>query len=398
MPDKPTPTWTPDDAFWDEAWTDMEQRLDRERRRKPAGWWWLPLVLLIGLTVYRVWASDFFSASEKVQAEENSLIVPEKTTDEPIAVFEGNDDFTGLHPQPSTGQPGRVDVVAGPLRTRQETIIPTTTKPTDHDRRPSPTAPLPVLPFTLLPIATQPAPILEPTTPEPPKPCCPHSDYVFGGGINHYLGSERLGYYAATAYRRHLGKWFLTAELRFDHNRRSVPGSRDDLNLSDAELGIAEEERTPGPNPTLDMAQTADELRQRLVESRVSSQVAALRIGAGRSIGQKLSLSAGAGASYLFGGSGPSAIFDDTANAFRLRTTDDLINTGRLDANAAAGNTATVFTVNRWGLNAWADLDYRLYRRWYLSLGYTRDLAPLYQDNVIPLDKNRLNAGIKLVW
>lgn len=49
MPGKPTQDWNDDGAFWNEAWTDMEQRLDGKSGRKKIAWWWaLPVLLLLG--------------------------------------------------------------------------------------------------------------------------------------------------------------------------------------------------------------------------------------------------------------------------------------------------------------------------------------------------------------
>ena len=47
--------WTPDEAFWNEAWTDMERRLEAAgpRRRRGLFWWWLaPAILLGGIAIW----------------------------------------------------------------------------------------------------------------------------------------------------------------------------------------------------------------------------------------------------------------------------------------------------------------------------------------------------------
>lgn len=49
MQGRPTQDWNDDEAFWNEAWADMDQRLDGKDDRKKAAWWWLlPLLLLLG--------------------------------------------------------------------------------------------------------------------------------------------------------------------------------------------------------------------------------------------------------------------------------------------------------------------------------------------------------------
>lgn len=64
--------WTADEAFWNEAWTDMEQRLDEAapaRRRKAILWWWIgPALLLAGGAVWLLLAYG--------QAELNAFPLP----------------------------------------------------------------------------------------------------------------------------------------------------------------------------------------------------------------------------------------------------------------------------------------------------------------------------------
>ncbi|MBC6994660.1 hypothetical protein QWY85_07685 [Neolewinella lacunae] len=47
MPGKQQEDWTDDAAFWDEAWRDMQQRLDAPAQRRAAAWWYRPALLAV---------------------------------------------------------------------------------------------------------------------------------------------------------------------------------------------------------------------------------------------------------------------------------------------------------------------------------------------------------------
>lgn len=94
MQAKQEPDWTADDAFWDDAWANMQERLDETPadKRYAAGWWWLgssALLLLAGL----FWLSQTDAASA---TNSSTPTVPAPATEQPTMPTNNDEVFASL--------------------------------------------------------------------------------------------------------------------------------------------------------------------------------------------------------------------------------------------------------------------------------------------------------------
>lgn len=133
MQAKQEPDWTADDAFWDDAWADMQQRLDGNpvAKKRATGWWWLTggvlLLLLAGLS-WLAWADT----ANTVELPNPTAVptAPAPVTEHLVA--------TATDDQPEVSQPGTASAQNRPITT---TTINASTAPTAATTPTAPTTP-----------------------------------------------------------------------------------------------------------------------------------------------------------------------------------------------------------------------------------------------------------------
>ena len=398
MPDKHQ-DWTPDEAFWNEAWADMERRLDTRRRR--AAWlpWLLGLALLLGggALVHYVYpdpgASPVANATEPVPAP-----VREEPKRSPgIAASAGDTPENNAAPQ------------APPvlLRTRREVSMPAPTPaaPVSSPRVPavsdgqvrSPsaasTATLPFPAPEALPLALNFPPFAPPSRPAAaaidPAPRRAHGTLAVGSTI--FPGSWLPGAFVDAGTRFSLGeKGFVPLTLRLAYDRR---GSRPD---ADSDLREAVDLNSPIAAPTNNVS-----LDERLSEARtgrVRTLSLELRAGYGRQITEKLSLSGGASVAYLLWGKGPLLYLSSggTSNYLLSSAQFDLADFRNRSQTYSGYGYESATTIHRWGGRGWLQADYRFGRRFGARAGLSYAVRPLYESEVLRAEPLRIEVGATL--
>ena len=410
MPDSAPPPWQPDDAFWNEAWQDMDRRLDRRRRRRiPPFWYFLPLLLLPLLYFWAgpprlstglADASRVKTTAEPEHARSgiaesaDQVVLPKDVTvgsgtplplpseatlpTPPTTLRDGNEGTAPL------GLAVR-RVATGTLAEVQQldsTLF--TTKLTDRvSAEPSAVAVLASLPLRLLDVDV---PLPEATTPV--KPTKRTERFYFSLGGLSYLSLVQPGGFAELGYHVGRSRWQGLAGVRYTYAVR-------DLRL-DATLPQQPNDR---PNPALNSSfapvyvfpqpQEPAQLRTHQLE---------LRTGVARRVG-RWQLAAGVGATYLVGGRGPGAVIGTpytppifTRELEELRYSDP---TGAVVDAAAFDGPLISTSVRRWGATVWSGVYYRFAGRWQLMLGGTHAMYPLFYDETVTTGRTQLEVGIR---
>ena len=227
MPDSTPPDWTPDEAFWDEAWKDMNDRLDRRRRRKLL-LWALPLALLlvVGAGTLVVTSSGAATAAEAVAREQaTAATVPRQPAnsvrqDRPI----DKNDNELLPPVGSTS-------TSSALATSVTQAATTTNSPVvqqSFSEELLPAAP-PAMTTTVALVEVlppQPLALHEPDLPllrsRAISPVRERRKLFVEAGGSSFLPLPQLGVYAAVGYGLRVKRWEVPLILRYDGGRRTV--------------------------------------------------------------------------------------------------------------------------------------------------------------------------------
>ena len=395
MPDK-NQDWTPDEAFWNEAWADMEKRLDNKRR----GAVWLPWLLGLALLLGGGALVHYLTATEA------NPLVSNPDTQAPFPVAVENSPSGRLTPRDQAVAVSEVDpaevFVPGPIRGE---------KPVAQPMRPAPAStPQPkarstseepatagyavgLLPFPALeglPLSLSlPESEIRSGVPTPPIVAVrPPVRWSVAAGFTVFPGGWLPGAFVDAGTRFRLGeKGFVPLTLRLAYDRRGSRVDRDsDLRES---LDLNSPIAAPNNGVTL-----ADELSQTRT-GRVRTFSLELRAGYGRQVTEKLSFSGGGSVAYLLWGKGPLLYVSSGSNS------NYLLSSAQFDLPAFRNQSQTysgygyesATTIHRWGVNGWLQADYRFGRRFGARAGLSYALSPLYESEALRREPLRIEVG-----
>ena len=400
MPDKEQ--WSADEAFWNEGWADMENRLDRKKRRG------LILPLFLGLLLLAVVGAGalVLGNSPEVESTGSATVAARETTaptapalsdrttlnevpesnreTEPAPTLQVADAETASTPNASLSSPApAAPPVEGSATESTPPIRSSAPKPERTEgRRTGSIALLEIEDLAIdfdLPEVSLVADI-DPIEPADPNPC-----YTLLAGSSVYPSSYLPGAYAEVARRYDFGEWFVPVGLRYDYGRFSFdPVEQEPVYQSVPTVGLG----------SSNSGQVVDQWEQPLTAHTLS-----LRSGAGWSRG-RITLSGGGEVAYLLGGRGPVFSIVDSAGTVRVVVEQERFN------NSYAGNAADFANVggqgapppstnlNRLLFNAWVRTDLRVSGNFHLSLGLTRGLTPFYRDDALRVEATRLELGV----
>ena len=422
MPDKKT-EWMPDDAFWNDAWADMDQRLDRKRRRRVLLPWLLGLALFLGAGALGIYVSQTANDSGLPPAPfaaENAL--PDPASDVP--------DFESEASQPADTRHYEVDRSAGPVATTEEargrtpasrstvkqnrTSVSVGDGPPQNAQAPAPeknTSPAPrppappngyrsaiveALPLASFLLETVPQLELPPVnTPEEApsftaKPV--FGPYVAAVGATGYVNSYLPGGYLQVGREFGQGGWFLPVALRYDYSRREISVGRvedlaEALNLTQADIS---------GNFSTALGSRLGQDGNNLIETHTL----ALRGGIGRRFSPRLSLAVGGGLNYLLAGKGPLIVNSGNGNYYALRVAEERLQFADLSGGNAyrsayyQNDQVISDDINRITGSLWLSTQYRIAARWGLHLGLTQELTPFYRTDAFHVETTRIEFGV----
>ena len=416
MPDRNTPNWTPDDAFWNEGWADMDRRLTTKRRR--------PLLLLLFLLgcvalagTLVLWPSPSQPLSERsspdpTEGRERIATPPEDSrtgNTQPDLVIAGD---RSQSPNLQAFQPARVasPVLRSGLRSAKVTPIapaPAATAVTDrsvqaYEMREAISAtfldtelyPLPDrLRNPLLQVAPPPVDTSSETAPF--TALRDGHKFALSLGTNVYLNSMLPGWSAQAGYRLGSGKVFVPVALRYDYSRRAVEVNNSSEVIS--ALGL----NNYGNTSTNNLADFRMAVRSSGM-NRVTAHSLELRTGIGIRLTDRLALSGGPAVHYLLGGRGPSVVSYVNSLSYSFVLEENRLNYGTVQADLAnsPGGMAPPpgvpvdGTVNRWGVATWVGLDYRFGNRWSIGGGITHRFSRFYRENILRTERTGLEVRI----
>ena len=396
MPDSIPPDWTPDEAFWDEAWKDMNDRLDRRRRRKRL-FWALPLALLlaVGAGTLVVTSPGAATAAETVPEQRAAeATIPRQPpalgqADRPAGGNKASELQTPVGPTPGSGV-----LAKSVTNTAATTAIPEPRRSSPGEF--SPAAPpamaaavalvdvLPPQPLTLIELT------LPPLRPRAMSPVRDRRRLFVEVGGSSYLPLPQAGGFAALGYALRAGRWQVPLMLRYDVGRRTV---HDEL-------------REGAPTPVLDYTLGNNFSPVQVpppitFDNRLQLHQLELRTGLARALGggQRLRVSGGGGVAYLLGGQGPDraatlpttgARYTQGYNPLAYRYSPDPLVPAVAEANRAD------LSVDRLDFTLWAGLGYAFAPRWQFRAGVTHYLTPLYRSETLSVDRTRVDVGLRL--
>ncbi len=426
MPDSNS-EWTADESFWNEAWADMQDRLNRKRRRRmillP---WILGIGLLLGGGALVLYLSQdpisepVASSRTEIPGETNPqaptnpadtaksvrILPTEKAQNTEGQSTEVRTPVRGTSTKPAQAPPAISGSDSRWPGSNQRKSIPSNLPASPKDLAPAPRSPknltgvrqteeivsdLPQAVFTLL--------MDNPDLPEVKlgeeektfSPVDGGGPYALAAGATGYVSSFIPGGYLQFSRRFGRGKWFVPLMLRYDYARRTVSVS-DTENLAEA-LNLA----AADVDPT-----TADRLNRRLDENNsnlVKTHSLELRTGIGRQLGKRVNLAMGGGVSYLVGGSGPIISNLGNGNYYALTVQNnrlDFMSRNSANYSPASGSTQQSVlnnTINRIIVNGWLNANYQISTKFSFTLGLTHHISSFYQSDAILMESTRIEIG-----
>jgi hypothetical protein len=405
MPDK-TPDWKADEAFWDNAWQDMERRLDGRRSRP----WWL----LIPLLLLAIWAgTQVQSSSEKPSNEPQSPVpssVPPPTTTP--ADTTNLADKIAKSTVSSQGDPPAQLVRLPPIQTAASASF----RPTDSvasSPRLHPASAPQILPtpgvsmLSRLPLLTPDFPLLSLRIRELPKVEAADTttfislpewqpNVLAGTGAQIHASDRPPGAYLEAGAVVMRGKWFIPLLLRYDYGRRSVELVPEEAAQLEADLSGAFQNQSFS-RYSADESEYTGTLRLHTL---------ALTAGLGRQIGKRFAVSSGAGIGYLLSGevpglrSVPLAGGNSAAYQFDLRGLQST-NAATVTPGLSVGNPQPrplQTELRRWDLTGWGRLEYRFGSRWSVGVEASYHLRSIYRDDLLREGRSRVAIGLRRRW
>ncbi|MBB4078290.1 hypothetical protein GGR28_000891 [Lewinella aquimaris] len=400
MPDRNEQNWTPDEAFWNEAWTDMNGRLARRKRRRFLPFLWLLLpALLAGSLVLWNQPTELAAPTQSSAIPQASIVEekPEKASS--VAPVSDLLDQGDPAPSPSTSLYETPSTVPG--ATTGERIAPALSAPGVTTEKTSPReAYLAVTEIPTLGPQFLDVPLLLPriglllATPE--IECPPVRTFTVTLGTNLHTQSWKPGGFAEIGYRIGGGKWSIPVGIRYRYARRSFT-----IAESLYENALEDMFTSGSAQPPANFSSSS--LRAAFAESGfdvIRSHEIELRGGLGRSFGScgKLYLSGGAGIGYLVSGEGPVLYSRSDGSATMFAVAEERFgSSSMLDASNVAPNAGynpVITTVNRFNTSVWLRGDLLLGKRYGLTVGVSRYFSQFYRDGVIDVERTRLELGL----
>lgn len=409
MPDINKPDWSADPAFWEEAWTNMNARLDVNSPRKPRR---LLLLLLLPLLIgggIMLWKAPSITTQTAepasiTQVEAAATVANETTGEHPVTTAEpaANSQARGEAADNMRAAPGK----RKPYPNAGQHV---TVKEVPANGEPNPTANEPQLRAparraqgivqALESLEIQPLhylihPIREIVAMEGKSFIATPDRYRWTSslGLSYFPASPSPGFFGQTTYGRKLGKWMVPLTIRAERSTRQV-FTNDDL------LAGLEFYPTTGFNQNAVSGTVFSDELASSGNNVLASTTLELRVGIGRYLGknQRLLLSSGAGASYLVSGKGPAFIGDE-ARAGNLNVTADRLsysgsnNSAQLSVGSSGRGISRA--VDHWDLTGWLQLDYSVGRRLSLTGGWTYTATDIYTDQLLRTDRNGFTLGL----
>ena len=422
MPDKKT-DWTSDEAFWNDAWADMDQRLERKRRRRILLPWLFGLGLFLGagaLGVYLFNTVDDTTARPAPFAAESSS--PHPDSDVPDVALNTK--------QPEDTRPDEVDRSESPVTATEapRRRTPASRPPSMENRKsvsvngyppevandsapeknasPAPRPPAPPnryaaaqvsrLPMAIFSLETVPQLKLPPVTLPEEAPSFTAKPvpgpYALAAGTTAYVNSFLPGGYLQFGRNFGQGDWFVPVALRYDYSRRELTVGRDE-DLAEA-LNVTQADIATSLSNALGSRLGTDN------NNLVKSHTLALRTGLGRRITARFSLAVGGEFSYIVAGNGPLIVNYGNGNYYSVRVEEErwsFSNFGSQRATQNAyyqGTTPITDELNRINANAWLNANYHIGARFALQLGLTHQITRFYQTDAFRVEPTRIELGV----
>ncbi|CAH1002008.1 hypothetical protein LEM8419_02923 [Neolewinella maritima] len=409
MLDKHTPpSWSPDEAFWNEGWQDMDRRLTARRRRALLPWFFLGL-LLIGLFIAGTQVQWTGRETDATATAPLISPVPSTTSNTPSAT----DSATAAPPvrQPVLKQeagdlltvrrPARLAAIepdgqlAGRNQSATETA-PAPARPAQLPREVEPGRdaedPRDVLPAagTVASLAIAPIPVAW-SLPELAASAAlsyrieaqGHQRFSIAVGASTFIGSWRPGGYGQLDYRLGRGRWRFPVSLRYDYGQRDTRLDQDALPPLEDLTQV----------PVVGLAGLSGDPRHEVLVSHELT----LRGGAERhwGYGGRFTTAAGLGLAYFAGGYGPVYSAIPGQGALEQLAVNDPVSYFNQSGNPALSEQVLLNSqVHRLTGSGWLQLGYRIRRGYAVRFGLTHQLTPAYEEAGISVHRTRLDLGL----
>ena len=408
MPDKHPQDWTDDAAFYDEAWADMNGRLDRRRRRGLV--WWCAGIAAVGLLLLLAWpALSLDTAAEHLT--EVAAPLPRE-----------------MAAKRAEAPPGTAPVVAEeinkktlptPASSPEQQLVSLKTKANEIDQSvpivdqtvesaPSlipATAPAPASPppsvnraETILPVAVlSPESTLRPLPGVTFPPASPALKVAGGSSTEYFVEASSLLSQRAGAS---LG---IGARLRTDR-RLSIPLT---LRARLDRLAAVEEttDQAAVPEITLDSL-GAPTNQSAVMLSELRTYGLELETGLSYRLHPRLRLQTTAGLTYLVGGSVGISQTDgsiplvDQGESFNNQVFSDLRSGGgtadlALGRGILTGNGGESPRFSRWRTRLGVSLQYGITPRWRMTAGYTYLVNHAERSQRLRFERGQVSFGFR---
>ena len=379
MPDKPPTTWSADEAFWNEAWQDMDRRLSqRRRRRSPLPWLLLALLLtgLIGAGTQVQWSAQRADPVVHSGSPPAADAAPDKAATEravtSTSVMESTSKVEARTPLPTEQHSGVNLTDPAPARPAPVDVLP----------RRNPEVAISTLIATLPPnflavALSLPQPAIVPQALSINKP----ARVVVAAGASTYTYSRQLGGFAELDYLLGRGRWRFPLALRYDYGARDVRADP-----------LTQEEYANLMLPTGGLSQVdiAD------ASKTLYTHELSLRAGVMRSLvpSARLTVAAGLGLRYTLAGEGPVVSPLPDGGALDRVALNSSYSSFSPRAQSYGMNGYLDPRTHRWGVDGWLQLRYQLGQQWGLLLGGTHAFSPVYRERRLDVDRTRVEIGL----
>lgn len=426
--------WADDGAFWDEAWTDMNRRLDENppRRKRRAAWWWYTggvLALLLAITplvVAGVFNGDGSPEAkpaqlkapspppaaapekevyaDKVESDEASETPDVEETETPFAAYSPSNGPSPRPEKPSKYRNTKTDetLATSPVSQKPEALTSTVVLPAT----PPVSAPIKEVTTRDVPYATPalagaelsffPVPNLEELPTVTPPNGLPNALSFEAGALG---TSELTGFYAGAGYRFKLSeRWSVPVSVRYRKEQIPVGAfPRSGRNL-DASPGAVLTDRGDSIFINSDLGSIVVDLSSGVLQTEALET----RVGLQYNLTPRLRLGTGISAAYLW-----RADLSFRARTVRdnvsLENSLDLLQSGESSFSFSSNNDplgafdlaeGQLPSINPLHLRTYFDLAYDLTPRLSLTAGGSILLRQPDKNETIGVPAGRASLGI----